>query len=409
MGSCSTRSIAPPASMPLHVPRGFPLLNCSVSTFRYTAEGWAAIAVCDVQHLACEDVTSASDATVQSSVRSTRRYLRSAARRIDGVAVAPRRRSAARSRSAGGSVVRSAAIRWRHIAPARARPCGASACARGHARVSNPGSGAAVTMETVVLVTACGCTVSSCRSWRAGSRATVTGSERIRIRRAPHPHAERGASRALRRRPGRQGALRRPQHGRARRAEAARRMAPGVRGRVVMVAPPYVDCFAARCLARWPGGRAILGRSIAEWISEPRSSSLPVCEIGVIAGTGGMGLGRLVARGLPKPNDGVVALPETHVPGMRDHLVLPVSHTAHDRLLERRAPDVRVPRTRTIRSRRRHGGVNFRHARARAFCSTPGRPGSGRRLREPHVLPPVGARPARHLEPPARHRDGDRE
>ena len=110
--------------------------------------------------------------------------------------------------------------------------------------------------------------------------------------------------------------------------EAARRMAAGVRGRVVMIGPPYVDCFAARCLVRWPGGRAILGRSIVEWISEPRSALLQDCEIGVIAGTGGLGLGRLVARGLPKPHDGVVSLPETHVPGMRDHLVMPVSHTA---------------------------------------------------------------------------------
>jgi probable phosphoglycerate mutase len=52
--------------MPLHVARGFPLLNCSISTFRYTPEGWRAIAVCDVRHLACEDVTSASDASVQA-------------------------------------------------------------------------------------------------------------------------------------------------------------------------------------------------------------------------------------------------------------------------------------------------------------------------------------------------------
>jgi pimeloyl-ACP methyl ester carboxylesterase len=110
--------------------------------------------------------------------------------------------------------------------------------------------------------------------------------------------------------------------------EAARRMPPEVRGRVVMIAPPYVDCFAARCLARWPGGRAILGRSIGEWISEPRAAALQDCDIGVIAGTGGVGLGRLVARGLPRPHDGVVALPETRVPGMRDHVVLPVSHTA---------------------------------------------------------------------------------
>jgi hypothetical protein len=95
-----------------------------------------------------------------------------------------------------------------------------------------------------------------------------------------------------------------------------------------MIAPPYVDCYAARCLVRWPGGRTMLGRSIGEWMSGPRAAALEDCDIGVIAGTGGVGLGRLVARGLPKPHDGVVALPETQVPGMRDHVVLPVSHTA---------------------------------------------------------------------------------
>jgi pimeloyl-ACP methyl ester carboxylesterase len=109
--------------------------------------------------------------------------------------------------------------------------------------------------------------------------------------------------------------------------EAARRVPPAVRGRVVMIAPPYAGCFAAQCLARWPGGSAILGRSIGEWMSAARVAPED-CEIGVIAGTGGLGLGRLVARGLPKPHDGVVSLPETHVPGMRDHVVLPVSHTA---------------------------------------------------------------------------------
>lgn len=38
-------------------PRGFPLLNCSVNTFRHGPEGWLALAVCDVGHLADEDVT----------------------------------------------------------------------------------------------------------------------------------------------------------------------------------------------------------------------------------------------------------------------------------------------------------------------------------------------------------------
>lgn len=53
--------------MPIEVQRGFALLNCSVNTFHYNAGTWVAIAMCDVQHLATEDVTTASDASVQSS------------------------------------------------------------------------------------------------------------------------------------------------------------------------------------------------------------------------------------------------------------------------------------------------------------------------------------------------------
>ena len=51
--------------MALDVPRGFPLLNCSVNTFRHRPEGWLAVAVCDVAHLAAEEVTTFSDATVE--------------------------------------------------------------------------------------------------------------------------------------------------------------------------------------------------------------------------------------------------------------------------------------------------------------------------------------------------------
>lgn len=50
--------------MALDVPRGFPLMNCSVNTFRYTAPGWLAVSVCDVTHLAGEDVTRFSDASL---------------------------------------------------------------------------------------------------------------------------------------------------------------------------------------------------------------------------------------------------------------------------------------------------------------------------------------------------------
>lgn len=49
--------------MALDVPRGFPLLNCSLNTFRY-AKGWTAVAVCDVTHLASDDITRFSDSSV---------------------------------------------------------------------------------------------------------------------------------------------------------------------------------------------------------------------------------------------------------------------------------------------------------------------------------------------------------
>ena len=50
--------------MALDVPRGFPLLNCSINTFRHGPDGWVALAVCDVAHLSSDEVTRFSDATV---------------------------------------------------------------------------------------------------------------------------------------------------------------------------------------------------------------------------------------------------------------------------------------------------------------------------------------------------------
>ena len=51
--------------MALDVPRGFPLLNCSVNTFRRSSEGWQVMNVCDVGHLADDEVTRFSDASLQ--------------------------------------------------------------------------------------------------------------------------------------------------------------------------------------------------------------------------------------------------------------------------------------------------------------------------------------------------------
>ena len=98
-------------------------------------------------------------------------------------------------------------------------------------------------------------------------------------------------------------------------------------GRVVMLGSPFLDSFSGRRLTALAPGRALLGRSVAEWLADrPQEWNLPH-ELGVIAGSLPLGLGRLVAPRLPRPNDGVVAVDETLVPGARDHRVLPVSHS----------------------------------------------------------------------------------
>lgn len=107
--------------------------------------------------------------------------------------------------------------------------------------------------------------------------------------------------------------------------------------RAVLVGTPFANCHAAHRLARLPGGNTLLGRSMRQWLSEPARAACGHREIGVIAGDLSLGLGRIVAPDLPRPNDGVVNVRETEVPGMRDHVVLHVSHTAM--LFSRRVSD----------------------------------------------------------------------
>ena len=100
-----------------------------------------------------------------------------------------------------------------------------------------------------------------------------------------------------------------------------------VPGRAVLTGVPVSGCHAARRLARWPGGRAALGRCMPQWLESGGFAARAGREIGVIAGSKPVGLGRMVAPGLERPSDGVVSVAETRFPGMRDHIVLNVSHT----------------------------------------------------------------------------------
>jgi len=98
-------------------------------------------------------------------------------------------------------------------------------------------------------------------------------------------------------------------------------------GRLVLLGTPLAGSYAALRLQRIPGGNTLLGRSIAEWLGSAYPTSSPERETGVIAGNLRIGLGRLIAPGLPEPNDGVVRVEETRFAGMNDHVVLPVSHS----------------------------------------------------------------------------------
>jgi pimeloyl-ACP methyl ester carboxylesterase len=99
------------------------------------------------------------------------------------------------------------------------------------------------------------------------------------------------------------------------------------KGRIVCLGSPLRGSAAARALASLPFGEDLLGATMREAVlggglTEYRGPR----EVGVIAGTLTMGLGAVIEN-LPTPNDGTVAVEETQLPGIKDHLEIPVSHT----------------------------------------------------------------------------------
>ncbi len=98
--------------------------------------------------------------------------------------------------------------------------------------------------------------------------------------------------------------------------------------RVVFVGTPARGSAAARALAQHRLARPLLGhvgeRDLLRGVP-PRWTFAP--QLGVIAGSGGHGLGMLVAR-LSRPHDGTVSVEETYIEGATDRCVLPVSHVS---------------------------------------------------------------------------------
>lgn len=105
----------------------------------------------------------------------------------------------------------------------------------------------------------------------------------------------------------------------------ARRCPDGLR-RAVLMGSPVRGSHCARRLLRhgWTG--AMIGRGLAQWQPEELPALPAQVEIGVIAGTRSIGMARIIP-GLEQPNDGAVALAETHLPEARDSIALPVAHS----------------------------------------------------------------------------------
>jgi pimeloyl-ACP methyl ester carboxylesterase len=97
-------------------------------------------------------------------------------------------------------------------------------------------------------------------------------------------------------------------------------------GKVVLLAPPYADCRAARTLSRIRLGKWLLGKSLPDWVSAEKRGYSGAPQLGVIAGCKRFGLGMFFVR-FDGVNDGVVAIEETRIPGMSAHVVLPVAHS----------------------------------------------------------------------------------
>ena len=97
-------------------------------------------------------------------------------------------------------------------------------------------------------------------------------------------------------------------------------------GNAVLLASPLAGCKAADGVAGHPWLRNLIGPHVLrELAGQHRRSLAGIGAVGAIAGTRRLGTGQFFAH-FDEANDGTVAVRETLVPGLADHIVLPHSH-----------------------------------------------------------------------------------
>jgi pimeloyl-ACP methyl ester carboxylesterase len=95
--------------------------------------------------------------------------------------------------------------------------------------------------------------------------------------------------------------------------------------RVVCLGSPLTGSGAVTGMLRWAPAAALLGRSAA-LLRTGISCWEGKAQVGVIAGRVPHGLGALFA-GFDGEHDGTVAIAETQLPGLADHVVVDASHS----------------------------------------------------------------------------------
>lgn len=98
-------------------------------------------------------------------------------------------------------------------------------------------------------------------------------------------------------------------------------------GRVVFLGSPTVKSRTAERVGRLPLLSSLIGRMVSDELVVPHGPREWRCprELGLIAGTRPLGLGRFFAR-FDEDCDGTIGVSETKLPGHSAHVTLPVSH-----------------------------------------------------------------------------------
>ena len=97
-------------------------------------------------------------------------------------------------------------------------------------------------------------------------------------------------------------------------------------GNAVLLAAPLNGSRAAAGVSQWPLLRSMLGPHVPRELAQPCGRAWKGDRaLGAIAGSQRMGTGQFFAH-FDEEHDGSVAVSETIIPGLNDHIVLPHSH-----------------------------------------------------------------------------------